>query len=57
MKDSIRDRIKVTGSGKLLRRPMGIGHSKAKKSGTVKQKKRKRRNIHDTDIKTFQKLH
>lgn len=31
-KDSITSRIKVTKTGKLLRRKMGLGHFRAKKS-------------------------
>jgi len=32
-KDSIKDRIKVTKNGKLIRRNMGLGHFRSKKSG------------------------
>lgn len=32
MKHSIRDRIKVTKTGKLMRRKMGLDHFRAKKS-------------------------
>lgn len=31
-KDSVSDRIKVTKTGKLIRRKMGVGHFRAKKS-------------------------
>lgn len=31
-KDSILDRIKVTKTGKLIRRKMGVGHFRAKKN-------------------------
>lgn len=51
MKRSISSRIKMTGTGKLVRRPMGIGHSKAKKSGLVNQQKRKNRGIVGLDPK------
>lgn len=38
-KDSILDRIRITKTGKLMRRNMGLGHFRAKKSG--KQMRRK----------------
>ncbi len=31
-KDSVSDRIKVTKTGKLIRRRMGVGHFRAKKN-------------------------
>ncbi len=37
MKHAFRDRIKITGTGRLMRRPMRQGHFKAKK--TTKQKR------------------
>lgn len=40
MKKSISDRIKITKTGKILRRTMGIGHCRAKKrSAQIKRKK------------------
>ena len=51
MKKSISTRIRITRTGKMVRRPMGIGHSKAKKSGVVNQKKRKSRNLEGIDAK------
>ncbi|MEK7555104.1 MAG: 50S ribosomal protein L35 [Patescibacteria group bacterium] len=51
MKKSISTRIKITGTGKIIRRPMGIGHSKAKKSGVVNQQKRKSRNLEGVSSK------
>lgn len=51
MKHSISDRIRITGSGKIMRRPMGIGHSKAKKSGVVNQQKRKDRGLLGINLK------
>ncbi len=41
----------MTVNGKLVRRPMGIGHSKAKKSGLVNQQKRKTRSLGGIDPK------
>ncbi len=32
MKSAVKDRIKVTKNGKLMRRKMGIGHFRSKKS-------------------------
>jgi ribosomal protein L35 len=40
MKKSISSRIKITKTGKILRRPMGLGHCRAKKR--TAQMKRKR---------------
>ena len=53
MKHSVGDRIKVTKTGKLLRRSMGIVHAKAKKSGLVNQQKRKQRSITAADLGVF----
>lgn len=40
MKKSISKRIKITGTGKILRRAMGLGHCRAKKrSSQLKRKK------------------
>ena len=55
MKDSIRDRIKVTKTGKLLRRPMGIGHARARKSSRQLGRKALSREIGPMDVKAFKK--
>ncbi len=39
-KDSVKDRIKVTKNGKLIRRKMGIGHFRSKKSSRELHRKR-----------------
>jgi len=53
MKQSIKSRIRITKTGKILRQPMGIGHSKAKKSRLQKRRKANQRQIHAVDVKTF----
>jgi ribosomal protein L35 len=45
MRKSVSKRIKVTKSGKLLRRQVAIDHFRAKKSGTKIQSKRNQRTI------------
>lgn len=42
-KRAITDRFKVTRNGKVIRRPMGLGHSRANKSGNRIRGKRKGR--------------
>jgi ribosomal protein L35 len=49
MKHAVRDRFKVTKTGKVMRRPMGIGHSRAKKTGKYKRGKRKQQELHSAD--------
>ena len=39
-KESIRSRIRLTRTGKMMRRPMGVGHFKAKKTGKQNRMKR-----------------
>ncbi|MDP3947117.1 MAG: bL35 family ribosomal protein [bacterium] len=41
MKKALSKRIRVTKNGKIMRRSMGVGHSRAKKSSGEKQRKRK----------------
>lgn len=41
MKSSIKERFKFTKSGKVMRRPSGFNHLRAKKSGYAKQRGRK----------------
>lgn len=54
-KKSVAQRIKITGSGKLIRRKMGIGHSLAKKSGQQIQRKRGGLPVNVFDVKIFKK--
>ena len=41
MKRSIRSRIRITKKGKVMRRKMGLGHFKAKKSRREQLRKKK----------------
>ena len=51
---SVTSRIRVTGTGKLIKRTMGIGHNRAKKSR--KQLQRKTDNsVNPVDVKMFRK--
>ncbi|MEK7641204.1 MAG: 50S ribosomal protein L35 [Patescibacteria group bacterium] len=51
---SVRDRIRVTGTGKLMRRKMGIGHFRAKKSNKRLGRKRDGA-VKKVDFKAFKK--
>ncbi|MDP1718959.1 MAG: bL35 family ribosomal protein [bacterium] len=54
MNHSVRDRIKVTGTGKLIRRKMGLNHFRAKKS--AKRLHRKSDSlVKKVDLKMFKK--
>ncbi len=44
-KKSFVTRFKVTATGKLLRRAMGLGHSRAKKSGVQMRRKENQRTL------------
>lgn len=55
MKKSISKRVKITGGGKFLRRKMGQGHFRSKKSGGFVRLKRKNSIVAKSDIKTIQK--
>lgn len=55
MKKTIADRIKITGTGKLLRRPMGVDHFRSKKTSQKKQRLRKNMAVHHADIRMFKK--
>jgi ribosomal protein L35 len=54
-KKSISNRIKITGTGKLMRRPMGQGHFKAKKTGKQNRSKRGMVQLSGVDVKQFKK--
>lgn len=54
MRHSVKDRIKVTGTGKLIKRRMGLNHFKAKKAG--RRLRRKTNNqVSKVDFKMFKK--
>jgi len=55
-KNSISDRFKVTKTGKVLHRPMGIGHSKAKMRGAVTRAKRRGRLLEGADAKIIKRF-
>jgi large subunit ribosomal protein L35 len=46
---SVTKRIKITGSGKVLRRKMGLSHFRAKKTGKQKRGKRKAVIVHKAE--------
>ncbi|OGY62575.1 MAG: hypothetical protein A2745_01015 [Candidatus Harrisonbacteria bacterium RIFCSPHIGHO2_01_FULL_44_13] len=52
-KNSITDRIKVTKTGKLIRRKMGLGHFRAKKSRKQLRRKEGQTLINKFDRKVF----
>jgi len=55
MKKSISKRLRLTKTGKVLRRRMAQDHFRAKKSGKQIQRKREVLRLHNTDIKVFKK--
>lgn len=54
MGHSVRDRIKVTGTGKLIKRRMGLNHFKAKKAGR-KLRRKTDSQVSSVDLKMFKK--
>ncbi len=54
-KDSISDRIKVTSTGKLLRRTMGLGHFRSKKNGKALGRKHNDLDVSKPDAKILVK--
>ena len=54
MKKSISQRLKITGSGKIIRRAMGQGHSRARKRAVQLQRRKKSRGLIE-GIKIIQK--
>jgi len=44
-KQSVRNRIKITKTGKIKRRAMGLGHSRINKSSVQMLRKRKKRGL------------
>ena len=55
IKKSIASRIKITKTGKLIRRKMGLSHCRAKKSGKQINRKSKTILVNPVDIKMFKK--
>lgn len=56
MKKSVATRIKVTKTGKLLRRPMAVGHNRSKKTSKQLQEKRKKFPLKENYFKEVKKL-
>lgn len=50
---SVKKRIRITKNGKVLRRTMGVGHFKSKKSGKSLQNKRSSFKVHSRDRKNI----
>ena len=53
---SIAKRFKITKTGKVLRRAVGLNHNLAKKSGSKKRAKRKWVEVHKSEAKKIKKL-
>lgn len=53
---SIRKRFKITQTGKVLRRPTGLDHYRAKKSGKKKRQSRKWVEVSKEEAKKIKKL-
>jgi len=50
---SISERIKITGSGKFLHRPVNQSHFNAKDSGKTGRAKHGNRSVEKADVKSF----
>ena len=55
-KKSIAKRFKITKTGKILRRPSGLNHYQAKKSGKRKRLSRKWVKVSKSEVKKIKKL-
>ena len=53
---SLKKRFKITKTGKILRRPTGLDHYGAKKSGKTKRENRKWVKLSDSETKKIKKL-
>ena len=51
MKSSLKKRIKITSRGKVLRRKMGLGHNRSRKSSTQMGRKMGMTNVKHLDKK------
>jgi len=54
-KTSIQNRIRITGTGKLIRRKMGLGHNRSKRNSRQAHRKSKSLQINAVDVKMFKK--
>lgn len=57
VKNSIKSRIRVTKTGKLLRRRMGLGHFRAKKNSREMQRKERQTGFNIADKKVLVKMY
>lgn len=55
MKKVFSKRIKITKSGKIIRRHMGLGHCKAKRSNRQKTRKKQTHAVKSVNIKFFKR--
>jgi len=55
-KKALIKRFKITKSGKILRRPSGLDHYRAKKSGNQVRRGRKWVEVSQTETKTIKRL-
>lgn len=55
VKKSISKRIRVTRTGKLIRRPMGVDHFRARQTSKSIRSKRTDGRIHDRDVQSILK--
>ena len=55
MKKSFSKRIKITSTGKMLRRRMAQDHFRAKRTGKQTRNKRRGLSLDQSDVKVFQK--
>lgn len=53
VKSTIARRFKITSTGKVLRRKMGTGHFRSKKSQSNKLDMKKRTSLHSSDRKAL----
>lgn len=53
---SITKRFKITKNGKILRRPTGQNHFRAKKTGKEIRQRRKWVELHKSEVKKIKKL-
>ena len=56
IRKSIKKRFKITKTGKVLRRPVGLNHYQAKKTGKKKRKSRKWVEVSEEEAKKIKKL-
>ena len=56
VRKSIKKRFRITKTGKILRRPTGLDHFRAKKSGKKKRKSRKWVLVSKPEAKKIKKL-